>query len=348
MDAPRTPPTHWNPWDNRPRFNDAAQQEHLKAWLAKALDLLERAAAGHALSAPEFAIAAPIASSLLVRAAALVLRNSPDLRGLERPFRFTEADPAFAHGVALGGYEDGGTIRTVVLASRDDFDAPPRASDPLVAERVFLDGLAPPPACSLTIGRFAAIHLGLSRLLDTAAAHIEPLGAIMAAHRPHPVTERARTLLLHARAHGTASDADWDTLKPPPEDVLVITVLPPEPRAFKRCRICKRALGTEFFVHTFFDRVARVRRGDKYFETVKRLRPLHEVCLQRAQLDDELRKVIPVSLPGHGGPYRTTLHAGRLRLMLGTEVVARWEGVTLENVDVVMRQARAAVGRGVA
>lgn len=344
MDAPRKPPSLWNPWDDKPRFRDAAQQEHLKAWLTKALDLLERASGGYSLSGSEFETGAPIAASLLVRAAVLVLRNSPDLRGLERPFRFTEAAPAFAHGVALGRYEEHGTKHAVVLASRDDFDAPPRASDPVVAERVFLDGLAPPPACSLSFGRFGAIHLGLSRLLDAAAAHVEPLSAIMAAPRPHPLAERARALLLHARVQGMASDADWDTPKPPPEEVMMISVLPPEPRAFKRCRICKRALGSEFFVHTFFDRVARVRRGNKYFETVKRQRPLHEACLQRAKLDDELRKVITTSLPEHGGPYRTVLHAGRLRLMLGTEVVARWEDVTLENVDLVVREAGVAAG----
>jgi hypothetical protein len=271
----------WNPWDVSSKFNTAAQQAHLKVWLARALDLLQRASAGYSLSPKEFVIGAPIAASLLVRVGVLVLANSPDARALQRPVQFTDGDQACADGVALGRYSNDAAERTVVLASRDEFDGPPLASDPSVAERIFVDGLAPAPACGLTPERFAALHLGLCRLVVRAAKHIETPFAFGAPASPHPLLAQARALLERARDQRAAVDADWDTMAPPPKTLFEFTIIRPprKVRVYKRCYFCKRPLGDKFSLHTYVERVTRRRDGDERDVDVKRVRAFHEPCL---------------------------------------------------------------------
>lgn len=282
--APKqTKPEVWNPWDSSSKVNGAAQQAHLKAWLGKAIGLIERASAGYSLSPREFVVGAPIAAALLVRVGVLVLANSPDIRSLQRSCTFIDENPTCADGVALGLYRDGAASRTVVLASRDEFDGPPSASDPSVAERIFLDGLAPSPACGLSPGRFAALHLGLCRLLARAGEHVETPFSFGSPASLHPLLAQARAVLARARAECAAAEADWDTPAPMPEPLFEVTILRPlrKARVYKRCHFCKKPLGNVFAFHSYVERGVRRRSGEEREVDVKRERPFHEPCLAK-------------------------------------------------------------------
>jgi hypothetical protein len=188
--------------------NDQARQNDLMRWVAKGLDLAERAGAAYALTDADFESSAADNAALLVRIAVLIARRSPDLHALERSVCFADGDPAAAIGVPLGRYLAGAAPRTVVLAPASTFDEPPRAADPHVADAVFADGISPSPVLDLTRGRFGAIHLGLCRLLERAACDIMSSFRFGAPASTHPLLERARAAVCHARQHGGASDVD--------------------------------------------------------------------------------------------------------------------------------------------
>ena len=170
-----------------------------------------------------------------------------------------------ADGVALGIYQDGAAARTVVLASRDEFDGPPKASNPGVAERTGLDGLAPSPACALTPGRFAAVHLGLCRLVARAAEHVETPFAFGFPASPHPLlAQGAHPPGPRPRpARGVRRRAGTRRRRRPRRFLPSSTIVRPprKVRVYKRCHFCKKPLGEKFSLHTYVESVTRRRHG---------------------------------------------------------------------------------------
>lgn len=185
----------------------------LKVWIGKALDLGERFCAVYTMAPADYVIGAPMASLLLTRMAAIMLRNGASFSELEQCI---EAQSwRFGSGVHLGSYSVEGVERPVFLASMDSLDEPLRTSDPAVATSIFLEPLPVTPALPLALGRLAAIHLGLCRLLARASSDLAPVAddaSVFAASRPHPLTERARALARWAEQKRVAKPADWEAL----------------------------------------------------------------------------------------------------------------------------------------
>jgi hypothetical protein len=191
------------------------RQDALKGWIAKALDLGERACALYTLAPSDYVIGAPMASLLLSRMAAIMVRNGAGFSELEQCIGEPAQQSRVGTGIHLGSYIVDGMNRPVFLASIDSFHEPPRATDPSVASSIFLEPLPLAPAIPLTFGRLAAIHLGLCRLLARTSSDLAPLtdeADFFAHSRPHPLAERALALARWAEQQRVAKPADWEAL----------------------------------------------------------------------------------------------------------------------------------------
>jgi hypothetical protein len=194
---------------------EEARQDAQKTWMARALDLGQRFCAAYTMTPADYVIGAPIASALLTRMAVVMLRNGASFSELEQYTGEPTQPSRVATGVHLGSYAVDGVERPVFLTSIESLDEPLRSSDPAVASSIFLEPFQPTSAQRLTLGRLAAIHLGLCRLLARASSDLAPVAeeaAFFAPSRPHPLAERALALARWAEEQRVARPADWETL----------------------------------------------------------------------------------------------------------------------------------------